>query len=375
MIYTASEIGCAGKISAIGFNVAASTSLACTSIKIYLAHRSSSTFSSATDYVPYSDMTLVYSADSPTIGAATGWEEVTLSTPFTYNGTSSLAVIVCKSASSYTNGLKYYYSSVSGSVLYRQNDSTTAYADASSTENAFSTSSNRPNIQLLILPTATVTVPSAPTNFKKSSSTSSSVTLAWSSVSGATGYKVYRNGTQLGTTTGTSYTASITPFTSYTFGVSAYNSAGESAQTTLTVYITVAPTTPGSLTVTATDYTSVSLSWSASSYADGYKIYRDGTLIATQTGTTYTDTGVLPDSTYTYKVEAYSDYGTASASVSASTPFAYYFAGLEFKNAVFSVNPAGINDKTVLTVTVEDVVRILEPLPFYAGEIYAGEGS
>jgi chitodextrinase len=372
IVYPASSIGTAGKISRIAFNVKAADSQTRT-VTIYMAHKADSTFSSTSDYVAYAEMTKVFSG-SLTIGAATGWEEVTLDTAFAYNGTDNLVVIVCGSSSSTTTTLTYYCTSVTSSTL-RRGGTSSAYADPSSTTYSYSSSAYRPNIQLLIAPTATVTVPSAPTNFKQTSSTSTSVTLSWSAVSGATGYKIYRDGTLLTTQTGTTYTATISPFTSYTFGVSAYNSAGESSKTTLTVYITVAPTAPTNLTVTATDYTSVSLSWSASSYADGYRIYRDGTLIATQTGTTYTDTGALPDSTYTYKVEAYSDYGTASASVSASTPFAYYFAGLEFKNAVFSINPAGINDKTVLTVTVEDVVRILEPLPFYAGEIYAGEGS
>lgn len=41
--------------------------------------------------------------------------------------------------------------------------------------------------------------------------------------------------------------------------------------------------------------------------------------------------------------------------------------------AVFSVNPATINTKIVLTVKVADVLKILEPEVLYSGEIRAGE--
>ena len=41
--------------------------------------------------------------------------------------------------------------------------------------------------------------------------------------------------------------------------------------------------------------------------------------------------------------------------------------------AVFSANPANINAKIVLTVTVADVQKILSPELRYSGEIYAGE--
>ena len=41
--------------------------------------------------------------------------------------------------------------------------------------------------------------------------------------------------------------------------------------------------------------------------------------------------------------------------------------------ASFSVNPCGINEKIVLTVTVIEQTVVLETQTIYAGEIYAGE--
>jgi hypothetical protein len=41
--------------------------------------------------------------------------------------------------------------------------------------------------------------------------------------------------------------------------------------------------------------------------------------------------------------------------------------------ASFAANPAVINAKIVLSVTVKEITKILEPEIRYSGEIYAGE--
>ncbi|MEU5535671.1 glycoside hydrolase family 18 protein [Streptomyces sp. NPDC020362] len=75
------------------------------------------------------------------------------------------------------------------------------------------------------------TVPSAPPGLSVSGTTSSSVSLSWSAVSGATGYNVYRDGTKVTAVTGTSATVTgLSASTSYSFQVTATNSAGESAK-------------------------------------------------------------------------------------------------------------------------------------------------
>ncbi|WP_053660531.1 chitinase [Streptomyces sp. MMG1121] len=75
------------------------------------------------------------------------------------------------------------------------------------------------------------TVPATPTGLTASSATSSSVSLSWSPVSGATGYNVYRDGTKVTAVTGTSATVTgLSASTSYSFQVTATNAAGESAK-------------------------------------------------------------------------------------------------------------------------------------------------
>ncbi|MFD8258402.1 chitinase [Streptomyces griseoluteus] len=75
------------------------------------------------------------------------------------------------------------------------------------------------------------TKPAAPGGLAVSGTTSSSVSLAWNTVSGATGYNVYRDGTKVTAVSGTSATVTgLAASTSYSFQVTATNSAGESAK-------------------------------------------------------------------------------------------------------------------------------------------------
>ncbi|MFI2430634.1 chitinase [Streptomyces sp. NPDC018693] len=87
----------------------------------------------------------------------------------------------------------------------------------------------------------TPTVPGTPGGLRVSGTTSSSVSLVWNAVSGATGYSIYRNGTKVTAVTGTTATVTgLAPSTSYSFQVTATNTAGESPKSA-----TVTGTTSG----------------------------------------------------------------------------------------------------------------------------------
>ncbi|GGS86556.1 chitinase [Streptomyces griseoviridis] len=76
-------------------------------------------------------------------------------------------------------------------------------------------------------------VPAAPAGLAVSGTTSSSVSLSWNAVSGATGYSVYRDGAKVTAVTGTSATVTgLSAATSYSFQVTAVNAAGESVRST-----------------------------------------------------------------------------------------------------------------------------------------------
>jgi hypothetical protein len=107
------------------------------------------------------------------------------------------------------------------------------------------------------------TVPSAPTGLTAPSRTSNSVSLSWNASIdnvGVTGYRVLRGGTQVGTTSTTSYTDSgLTPSTAYTYSVKAYDAAGNTsaASSALTVTTSAGNTTPPGLVLDDFDGTPV----------------------------------------------------------------------------------------------------------------------
>ncbi|MGH3168501.1 MAG: fibronectin type III domain-containing protein, partial [Trebonia sp.] len=123
----------------------------------------------------------------------------------------------------------------------------------------------------------------APTGLTVTGTTSASVSLAWTAPSGTvTGYDVYENGTQVTTSSTTSVTVTgLSPSTTYTFTVAAYNSLGTGPQSSSVQGATGssggAPGAPAGLTVTGTTSTTVSLSWTApSGTVTGYYVYENG---------------------------------------------------------------------------------------------------
>jgi chitinase len=82
---------------------------------------------------------------------------------------------------------------------------------------------------------------------------------------------------------------------------------------------TTPPTTPGTLSSPSKTTTSINLSWGASTDSGGsglagYNVYRNGSSVPTgqTTGTTFTDTGLTPNTTYTYTVRARDGAGNLS---------------------------------------------------------------
>ena len=77
---------------------------------------------------------------------------------------------------------------------------------------------------------------------------------------------------------------------------------------------TTPPAVPSGLTATAVSASRIDLSWSASTDAEGYKIYRNGVFYFDRFGgTTFEDINLTADTTYTYTVTAYDSAGNESA--------------------------------------------------------------
>lgn len=168
--------------------------------------------------------------------------------------------------------------------------------------------------------------PSVPTNVQASSPGSTVVQLSWTASvdnTGVAGYKVFRDGVQIDTTAETSYLdTGRSANTTYSYRVSAYDGfSNESAQSAQAVATTLAPDPiPPSVptNVQASDVTgsSAKLTWNASTdnkLVLGYRIFRNSAEVATSTTTSYTDSGLSANTTYSYTVSAYDGDGNSSA--------------------------------------------------------------
>ena len=124
-IFTANEITpshTATVITALAFQYDYSSAMTDkTNVKIYLAHRSDSTFASTSDWTPISNATLVYEGS---LNCHQGWNKFNISSYFPYNGQDNLVVIVDDKSGDY-NGTAYVFNSHSrtNATLYYYNDS------------------------------------------------------------------------------------------------------------------------------------------------------------------------------------------------------------------------------------------------------------
>ena len=131
-IYTAAEIGQAGTITSVSFKVGNSKSTTRT-VDLYMKHTTKTAFTSKTGWETLSSGDKVYSG-SVTFNAS-GWTTITLSTPFTYNGTSNLVIGMDDNTGSYvsssSNSPKFYVYSTSANRALRIYSDNTNYNPAS----------------------------------------------------------------------------------------------------------------------------------------------------------------------------------------------------------------------------------------------------
>jgi chitodextrinase len=164
------------------------------------------------------------------------------------------------------------------------------------------------------------TPPTAPANLTVASKTTTTVTLTWTASTdnvGVTGYRIFEGATQVGTSPTTSFTVTgLAPSSTHTYTARAFDAAGNVSAASNAVTVTtnptgvdtMPPTAPTNLAVTATTSTTVSLSWTASTDnvgVTGYRVFRGSTLAGTSATTTFTASGLTPNTSYTFTVRAF----------------------------------------------------------------------
>ncbi len=283
-------------------------------------------------------------------------EDNSLSAAFSKKFTPGAAPSNVSAKASSSSSIKVNWASVNGAIGYRVYRSTSYSGNYTMVGNTDSTSYSDDNLSSGTAyyyrvsacngsgesPQSTyctaTTVLDAPTGLSAASTSSGSITLSWSPVSGAAGYRVYRSSSASGsysrlesniTSTSTSYTDNnLSPGTTYYYKVSAYKGTVESAQSSYT-YATTGINPPTEIFATASSSSSIIVEWLPVSGADGYRVYRSSSAsgsyleMTTTSSISYTDNNLSPGTTYYYKVSAYK--GTV---VSAQSYYAYATTGL-----------------------------------------------
>lgn len=175
--------------------------------------------------------------------------------------------------------------------------------------------------------------PSVPANLSSSNIMGASVDFSWSASTDnvdVTGYKIYQDGSEVAQVTGSTYSATgLNGATMYSFTVSAVDAKGNESEQSSAESITTdtpsdaeAPSIPTNLSSSNITEVSVDLSWSTSTDnvgVTGYKVYQGGSEIAQVTGTTYSQTGLIASTVYSFTVSAVDAEGNESTQSSAES--------------------------------------------------------
>jgi fibronectin type 3 domain-containing protein len=184
-----------------------------------------------------------------------------------------------------------------------------------------------------------VTIPAVPTDVKAEAKSSTSITVTWKLVSGATSYEVHReigsSRSWLTTVTRNTHTdTDLEHDTTYKYYIAAKNDAGTSdlstpdSATTPESELTI-PESPTGVTAAAVSPTSIRITWNPISNATSYEIYyRESTysgypfnFVDEITGCEFLHTSLQPNTTYYYNIKAKNRVGLSdySSNTSAKT--------------------------------------------------------
>jgi chitodextrinase len=214
--------------------------------------------------------------------------------------------------------------------------------------------------------------PSTPGNLQATAVSSSAIALSWTASTddvGVVGYDVYREGIPIATTPTIGYTdTGLDASTMYTYRVRAFDTAGNvsplsyPASAVTLPLDTTPPSIPSNVQAAVMSSSQIDLSWTASTddvAVGGYKVYRDGILVAITATNSYPDSGLAPSTTYTYTISSYDTAGNVSPlsdPVSATTSSLPPFTTL---HAVYSGSvtiPSGSQSATV-TINPVDITK------------------
>lgn len=185
-LYLASELTDVTLIRGIAFDYAYSSPMSRkTNVDIYIGHTTKSSFSGSSDW-DTTTFTLVYSGD---LNCSQGWNDFLFSTPFYYNGTDNVVVMVDDNSGAY-NGSSYTFSthSTTGNMTIHVYSDSYNPPHNSLPPSGGNAVSNRVNTKFLI--DCSEDIACQTPNFIVANITSSSADLAWALASELTDYQL-----------------------------------------------------------------------------------------------------------------------------------------------------------------------------------------
>ncbi|MBO8173606.1 MAG: hypothetical protein H0Z33_17195 [Bacillaceae bacterium] len=150
-------------------------------------------------------------------------------------------------------------------------------------------------------------IPEPPANIN-ASSTSTTLTLTWDEVEGATGYEVELNGSIIDNGGSNQFVQeNLNPDTEYQYRVrSKVPEVNSGWSPSGLIYTKIAP--PQNVAATESEG-SITVSWDTVSGADGYEIEVDRTIIDNGQDTVFVHSNLMPETEHTYRVRAINEHG------------------------------------------------------------------
>ncbi|MCW4470448.1 GEVED domain-containing protein [Flavobacterium sp. MFBS3-15] len=183
---------------------------------VYIGNTAKTTFSSTTDWIAASAMTQVFSGTMPDL-TANSWVELTLTTPFLWDGISNLVVAVDENSASFTGLNNWAGFTATNRGLYYRNDSTNPSPASPPTATAIGST-----LAQIILVTTTPPACGVPVNVTAGATAYNAGNGSWSAPSLGTpsGYQweLRTSGAGGSGTTGLTDSGTTTSATSVTFG-------------------------------------------------------------------------------------------------------------------------------------------------------------
>lgn len=215
----------------------------------------------------------------------------------------------------------------------------------------------------IVVATTDIGAPTTPVGFNATVVSSVQVDLIWEPSTddfGVAGYRIYRGAapdalTVAGAATATVYAATnCAPATIYYFAVSAVDNQGNESALSAPVVVTTGEGIPGAaggLTAQVVSSTQINLAWTAATddvRLAGYRIFRktgeaEPALISYVTELTFSNSGLAPNTSYTYTVHALDEQGQQGPGVSVTATTEAGAPTIPKDLAVHVVNSAEVN--------------------------------